>query len=217
MLGARAVKDIVQSLSPDPETSFGEIEIDKRFPGYATEIASNISINIQEHHWQTIAALKGTSERRDLAMRIAKEHWNGKSDAVLYEDGNPLGIIEIKKFDEGGDPQKILCDKLKTRFITSFTGIVSFIGLYLTDVSGKPCGMRLLRLNEVLGHTPLTSAGPFPSRDGRWEWCFPVWAFEPDDYDLTDDASKDIIAKATPSLRLLQSGRSAGSSVNSRS
>jgi len=128
-----------------------------------------------EHYYTTIAIELGKQSGAELVESLGG--W--RADVALYDGGVPKAIIEIKKYDEGGNDALIRRDLNKMRSLAAGTTLQVYLAVLVTDTSTKQGSDRAKALGEAFGGA-FDELGPFQvANEGRanWSWLFACGAF----------------------------------------
>ena len=118
---------------------------------------------------------------RGFAVYVASLGLNGKEFSgwvFLRKKETPIALIELKKYDDGKVPQRIIADRDKMAQLAKHIGLGCYLGILITDTERQ--GLiedRLLGLNAGLGQTvqrgPLeTPTDKTTGMQKNWRWSF---------------------------------------------
>ena len=128
-----------------------------------------------ERYYTTIAIELGKQSGAELIESLGG--W--RADVALYEGGAPKAVIEIKKYDEGGDDALIRRDLTKMRSLAAGTTLRVYLAVLVTDTARKQGSDRAKALGESLGGE-FDELGPSQvANEGRadWSWLIAYGAF----------------------------------------
>lgn len=131
-----------------------------------------------EFHARVEQSYHKTAQDADVqrAVTLTEREWNGNADITVYQRGQPVAIVELKKFDDGKNPADIVNDQEKVRKFAPICQIEGYLGVFVTDVrDGRKSAERIAELNRALGQDPAAMSEPTPSADGKWHWRIAVW------------------------------------------
>ena len=128
-----------------------------------------------ERYYTTIATELGKQGSAELIESLGG--W--RADVALYEGGCPKAIIEIKKYDEGGNDALIRHDLAKMRSLAAETTLQVYLAVLVTDTTRRKGSDRVKVLGETLGGA-FDELGPLQvANEGRasWSWLFACGGF----------------------------------------
>jgi hypothetical protein len=109
----------------------------------------------------------------ELGLQLTAELLGGlRADVAVYNDTKAL--IELKVFDEGKSVAAIVTDRDKMVKLSELRGTEAYIGVLVTDVSGRACADWVDLLGERLGRTFNWAGKKNRSVNDALEWCFAV-------------------------------------------
>ena len=128
-----------------------------------------------ERSYETLAAELGKQGGADLIESLGQK----RADVALYKDGAPKAVIEIKKYDEGGNDTRVQDDLAKMRSLAAGTKLEVYLAVLVTDIRRKQGGDRVKALADSLGGIFDELGPPQVANEGKadWSWFFACGAF----------------------------------------
>jgi hypothetical protein len=118
--------------------------------------------------------------RRKIAIRLHSMPcgWGANADTVLFRDGVPVALGEIKKYTDGSTLDWIYNDVWKMGLMNHYCGLPAFVGVYVTDVESAELSERIEQIRSKLNH-PVTAQSEtrWSVYGDKWRWCFAIWWF----------------------------------------
>lgn len=142
----------------------------------ARSLHSDFQVNTRiEFSFTQIASDLG--EKIDPALKNIMGSW--RADVAIYENEKPTGIIEIKIYDEGCHPHKILHDLEKMREISKRKIVETYLAVLITPTSRESSEERIKKLTGLLGGSFDYIDSPIIAGGGtsNWSWQFACGSF----------------------------------------
>jgi hypothetical protein len=158
------------------------IETDERVPevflggqialGVHRETGLNAHV---ERYYTTIATELG--RQRDVELVNSLGGW--RADVALYDGRTPKGVVEIKKYAEGGGDPLVRRDLEKLRSLARNTPLDVFVAVLVTDTVRHRAEERVTRLGELLGGRFDVLSPSQVANEGAadWSWMFVCGSF----------------------------------------
>jgi hypothetical protein len=121
-----------------------------------------------ERLYTVIAIELGVTPSRDLVNGFG----GCRADVAIYQDRRPVGIVELKVFDEGTRSADIVADRDKMGKLSHLCSVECYLGVLVTDTQSSTCTERASELGRALDHEFNVIGAKQRSVDGNWQWCF---------------------------------------------
>jgi hypothetical protein len=106
------------------------------------------------------------------SVALRHDHGGQHADIIIYEQGLPKAIIELKKVEYSKDIRRVREDQTKLENLIKKSPIPAYIGLLIfDDDGGTQVIARVEQLRQQLG-IELKSGEPRWNRTKEWQWCF---------------------------------------------
>jgi hypothetical protein len=128
-----------------------------------------------ERHYTTIATELGKQHDAELVKSLGLY----RADVALYAGRTPRGVVEIKKYAEGGRDSMVRRDLDKLRSLARDTPLEVFMAVLVTDTVRHRAENRINRLERLLDGRFDARGTSHVANEGAadWSWMFVCGSF----------------------------------------
>jgi hypothetical protein len=108
------------------------------------------------------------------SLALTNEFGGLRADVAIYQEGLPIAVVELKKYDDYKRADGIAADYEKMRRLARLCQVDCYSGVLITQVanSDATCTVRAHKLEDALGHKFSVIGEETKSVDGPWYWLF---------------------------------------------